>query len=104
VTRAGGDGCRYHGMLAACEPQPSSCPGDEFVERNFNWTLSPSDRVKLWIDNQLIIDQWTSLASLSATASHRFLERAASLDFAALFQVSACMLLVQIQHSSRYVV
>lgn len=79
---------RYHGMLAACETAAALCAGGGggFFERNFNWTLAPSDRVKLWVDNALIIDQWTSLAATSATASHRFFERTSSLDIAAYFQ------------------
>jgi hypothetical protein len=30
------------------------------------------DRVKLWIDNKLIIDQWTSISSLTPTGSYLF--------------------------------
>ena len=77
---------RYHGLLAACEPAPALCAGDAFFERSFNWTVAPSDRVKLWVDNALLIDQWTSLSSTSVTAAHRFLERTATLDVAAYFQ------------------
>ena len=77
---------RYHGMIGACDPAPASCGGNNFFERAFNWTVHPADRLKLWIDNKLLIDQWTSLEVTSVTASHRFLDRAATLDVAAYFQ------------------
>ena len=77
---------RYNGMMAACQPAPSPCSSANWFQRNLTWTLTPSDRVKLWVDNHLLIDQWTSLSSTSPTASHRFLHRTASVDFAALFQ------------------
>jgi len=73
-------------MIGACDPAPASCGGNNFLERAFNWTVQPADRLKLWIDNKLLIDQWTSLDATSVTASHRFLDRAATLDFAAYFQ------------------
>lgn len=77
---------RYHGLMAACEPPPALCPADSFFQRNFNWTIAPSDRVKLWVDNALLIDQWASLSSTSILAAHRFLDRTAALDIAAYFQ------------------
>mmetsp|Transcript_4481 Transcript_4481/g.6596 ORF Transcript_4481/g.6596 Transcript_4481/m.6596 type:complete len:923 (+) Transcript_4481:133-2901(+) len=77
---------RYHGMIAGCEASPALCPGGGFFERNFNWTVTQEDRVKLWIDNSLLIDQWTSLSSRSPTATLRFLERDAVSDVAAYFQ------------------
>jgi len=77
---------RYHGLLSACEPAPALCPADSFFQRTFNWTVAPSDRLKLWLDNALLIDQWTSLSSTSISAAHRFLERTAALDIAAYFQ------------------
>eukprot|EP00960_Hanusia_phi_P071582 767583-Hanusia_phi.AAC.4 len=30
--------------------------------RQFRWTINKNERVKLWVDNQLVINQWTSLA------------------------------------------
>ncbi|KAJ1480364.1 hypothetical protein T484DRAFT_2806010 [Baffinella frigidus] len=30
------------------------------------------DRVKLWIDNKIVIDQWNSLAAVSPTGSYLF--------------------------------
>jgi len=77
---------RYHGMMGACDMAPASCGGNSYFERAFNWTVHPADRVKLWIDNKLLIDQWTSLDSTSVGATHRFLDRAATPDFAAHFQ------------------
>ena len=77
---------RYNGMVAACQPAPGPCSSANWFQRNLTWTLTPSDRVKLWVDNHLLIDQWTSLSSTSPTASHRFLARTESVDFAALFQ------------------
>jgi hypothetical protein len=77
---------RYHGLLSACEPAPALCPAASFFQRTFNWTVAPSDRVKLWVDNALLIDQWTSLSSTSVSASHRFLDRNAALDIAAYLQ------------------
>eukprot|EP00961_Rhodomonas_salina_P112023 1507814-Rhodomonas_salina.1 len=68
----------WGGQLAAAD--------DEFVVRwaglylNVNQTAKlfkwdsgvDTDRVKLWVDNRLIIDQWSSLAEVNATAAFAF--------------------------------
>ena len=40
----------------------------------FQWSGSNviTDRVKLWVDNKLVIDQWVSLATTSPTAGYLF--------------------------------
>jgi hypothetical protein len=40
----------------------------------FQWsgTAVTTDRVKLWVDNKLVIDQWSSLANVAPTAGYLF--------------------------------
>ena len=40
----------------------------------FQWSGSsvPTDRVKLWVDNKLVIDQWSSLATTAPSAGYLF--------------------------------
>lgn len=55
---------RYSGMY-----KPNSQ-----TQMYFSWTNlgATTDRVKLWIDNKLIIDQWASLASTSPSGTYLF--------------------------------
>jgi hypothetical protein len=44
------------------------------TQRYFKWNgiLKESDRVRLWVDNKLIVDQWTSLDLAAPTGSYLF--------------------------------
>ena len=43
------------------------------TQRYFQWTnIAATDRVRLWIDNKLVVDQWTSLAAAAPTGSYLF--------------------------------
>jgi hypothetical protein len=44
------------------------------TQRYFKWNniLAASDRVRLWVDNKLIVDQWTSLSHAAPTGSYLF--------------------------------
>ena len=39
------------------------------LSRKYQWVgMAPGDRVRVWVDNSLVIDQWTSLSSHEPTA------------------------------------
>ena len=44
------------------------------TQRYFQWTdlVATKDRVRLWVDNKLIIDQWTSIAVAAPTGGYLF--------------------------------
>ena len=65
---------RWAGVIRACSSaeDDSTCVGAPSYTRDFKWTIASADRVKLWIDNKLIIDQWTSLDVSSPSGSATF--------------------------------
>ncbi|KAJ1478102.1 hypothetical protein T484DRAFT_1818747 [Baffinella frigidus] len=79
VDTAGNFSARWAGFLS---PSISSTYTFEVA------VVSPEDRVKLWLDNALIVDQW---ASLSALSSERTVQLNTSNDFYAI--------VVEYQHS-----
>ncbi len=51
-------------------PCASSCTDAAPVTYTFQFTVAAvTDRVRVWIDNAMVIDQWTSLASVSPTGT-----------------------------------
>merc|ERR1719181_1281419 len=43
------------------------------TQRYFKWNaIEATDRVRLWIDNKLVVDSWTSLAGAAPTGSYLF--------------------------------
>ena len=43
------------------------------TQRYFKWNaIEATDRVRLWIDNKLVVDSWTSLAAAAPTGSYLF--------------------------------
>ena len=43
------------------------------LSRKFKWSgMVAQDRVRVWLDNRVVIDQWSSLASPSPTAVFKF--------------------------------
>lgn len=43
------------------------------LSRKFQWSgMPPADRFRLWLDNNLVIDQWTSLAHATPSAVFKF--------------------------------
>jgi len=43
------------------------------TQRYFKWNaITATDRVRLWIDNKLVVDSWTSLAAAAPTGSYLF--------------------------------
>ena len=65
---------RWAGAIRACSSAAdhSTCLGAPSYRREFKWTIAPADRVKLWLDNKLIIDQWSSLSVSSPSAAAVF--------------------------------
>ena len=65
---------RWAGVIRACVSgaDDTSCIGSPSYTRDFKWTIASADRVKLWVDNKLIIDQWTSLDVSSPSGSISF--------------------------------
>jgi hypothetical protein len=50
---------RWAGVIRACSVLAEiTCAGAPSYRRDFQWTIASDDRVKLWIDNRLVIDQW----------------------------------------------
>ena len=60
------------------------------TQRYFSWTpITIKDRVRLWVDNKLIIDQWTSLAVAAPTGGYLFDSSSGIYDIhAELFRLS----------------
>ncbi|EKX49278.1 hypothetical protein GUITHDRAFT_135976 [Guillardia theta CCMP2712] len=58
---------RLHGMMTMKRKTSQA--------KSFRWSnISTSDRVKVWVDNSLIIDQWTSLSSVQPSAYYKFFD------------------------------
>lgn len=56
-------------------------------EHTFHTTLADSDeRVKVWIDNSLLIDQWSSLSALTAAATYGSLSTSAYYSLTAAYK------------------
>jgi hypothetical protein len=79
---------RWAGAIRACSSsgQDSTCVGAPAYRRDFQWTIASADRVKLWVDNKLLIDQWSSLAVSSPSASAIFGQAHTILDIFAEYQ------------------
>ena len=80
---------RWSGALRACLPSASasSCVGGaESFSRDFRWSMATEDRIKLWVDNRLVIDQWSSLSAASPSGSAVFGSASAVLDVFAEYQ------------------
>ena len=80
---------RWSGALRACLPSTSasSCVGGaESFSRDFRWTMATEDRIKLWVDNRLVIDQWSSLSAAAPSGSAVFGSASAVLDVFAEYQ------------------
>jgi len=60
LNAGAGFGIRWTGYVTAYLPQ----------EHTFSVEVSePDERVKLWIDEQLLVDQWTSISTITPTAT-----------------------------------
>ena len=86
---------RWAGGVRACEGSVhgdgtsdyTSCYGaNDAYRRDFRWTMATADRVKLWVDSKLVIDQWSSLSVASPSASVVFHQPHRILDFFAEYQ------------------
>ena len=79
---------RWAGVVRACttDAADSTCLGAPLYHRDFKWTIATDDRVKLWIDNKLIIDQWSSLDASSPSGTAVFRHPHTVLDLFAEYQ------------------
>ena len=79
---------RWAGAIRACSTaaDDSTCLGAPSYTRDFKWTIAAADRVKLWLDNKLVIDQWSSLSVSSPSGSVVFGNAGKVMDVFAEYQ------------------
>eukprot|EP00960_Hanusia_phi_P007635 218330-Hanusia_phi.AAC.2 len=58
--------------------------------KSFRWSnISSSDRVKVWIDNSLVIDEWSSLSSVQPAAYLKFFDLSFPYDVFIQYKISS---------------